>query len=506
VPNTAGSFNNIYQCVPNGQYTVSIALSSNNPDAQNYGVQFQIVNDFVPLSGTVSSTITSNTRHFYSIPVNAQSLQVTLNIANGPALDFIVFDGCNMQTTPGAILGNAAWNEQRVCYYGACTTSIPTRALSSLQATYYVILTSLDIPATSPRTDRDAAHSSNSAKPTSYTITASVGSANCAGSIGNGFCTAAIGFNGNVFTQATTRGTGGVSFWNFQNLTAKHLEAQCLYNFLSKTSCQKNSNGCQNALRVFSCFETFPLCDQSGFQLQPCVDVCNQVDQQCGFGWNINQNQYNCMSDRYVMNSSLPAGCTTITVVPTPTPTPPPVVCTTIPTDVTQFVLYTTDCTPRVPCCNINQIQTTFSKLINIQPSQFIINQFVQGNQEFTGVIVGSTCETSTSELARLINSLIDANFLNGLAGTCLDDAVLDFIYTNTSVPSYIINPNPIPVPFPVPVPVPVPVPNPNGPPQQIVQTIIQRIVTVNSPASSQYEVLCAFVVLFVSVIAFLLL
>jgi len=94
--------------------------------------------------------------------------------------------------------------------------------------------------------------------------------------------------------------------WINSNYAALDNEANCLFNQLyQKFRVQPCWSGvtseCNDTLRRFACYETFPRCDSNGFFVGTCRKACNAVVHQC-VNWfeTVGLEAYNCTSDRYV--------------------------------------------------------------------------------------------------------------------------------------------------------------------------------------------------------------
>jgi len=289
---------NTYSCA-SGLYYVDVALASTS---QGGGFQLQVINDWVPLSGSTSGTIIGAARHFFSVANTGNSaLTFKLTINSGPALRFIVFDGCGQTTT---------FSETKIAAFGDTYTFVPTLAKHSGSNTYYVELYS-DFPSTAnPEWARN--NNDHAETPTSYTLQAIQGGANCGAAPSTGFCADSSIAGVNVWSDITT-----TSVWKFVDSNLKDKEAQCIYTDLSDR-CVYPTDECRKWLKVFSCLEVFPQCDGTGFQLPTCFDVCHQVELACGAFENDNDYPFQCCRDRYTTSST-----STCFNIPPPPPPPP---------------------------------------------------------------------------------------------------------------------------------------------------------------------------------------
>jgi len=229
-----------------------------------------------------------------------------LTVNSGPAVAFIVYDGCN-----GGDRGT--FSETQICAFGDCYIWVPTFAKHSKSSTYYVnVFTNFpsDGAAEWLRNNNDRADT-----PTDYTLTLVSGAANCAAAPSGGFCSDASIAGVNVWADISIQ-----SVWKFVDPVLKNQEAECLYEQLSDR-CVYPTDECRYWLKIFSCLETFPQCDSNGFQLAPCVDVCNKVEEACGGFTEVAGFvfPFECCRDRYIDDGS----ASTCYNIPPPPPPPP---------------------------------------------------------------------------------------------------------------------------------------------------------------------------------------
>jgi len=292
----------VYSFANPGTYYVDVSnpLSASGDSSVVY---VQVVNSWVDLSGSVSSSIIGQTRHFYRLSNAASAISIDLTISEGPSLNMIVFDGL---VSPGSDL-RAGFQETVVCSFGTCSVYIPSFAKHSLSDTFYIEIDSASISADNNELTR--AKNNNAEKPTRYTLSATLGTANCAAPPATGFC-ASNEEGGNVWSEINN------SVWNYERPDLKDAEAEC--RFLSLVDgCPNPSVECRRWLKVLSCLESFPQCDGSGFQMGICQDVCFEVSKVCG---GFVRPEFNCCSDKYVAgNDSTISTCYNI-----PPPPPPP--------------------------------------------------------------------------------------------------------------------------------------------------------------------------------------
>jgi len=304
VANTAGDQSscgvsygcNTYACA-SGLFYVDVDLSGTSGGS---AFELQVINQWVPLSGSASSTILGAARHFYSVSsTNGNALTFKLTVHSGPALRFIVFDGCAQSAT---------FSETKIAAFGETYTWVPTLAKHSGASTYYIELYSDFDSQENAEWNRN--NNDRAQTPTSYTLQSITGGANCGAAPSGGFCSDSSIAGVNVWSDITSS-----SVWKFVDSDLKDQEAECLYNELSDR-CVYPTDECRYWLKVFSCLETFPQCDAGGFQLAMCVDVCSQVEEACGdFPVEF---PFQCCRDRYTSDSS-----STCFNIPPPPPPPP---------------------------------------------------------------------------------------------------------------------------------------------------------------------------------------
>lgn len=137
-----------------------------------------------------------------------------------------------------------------------------------------------------------------------FTLTFDVGTANCELPTEDlSFCTPWINY----------------PVWSVANQVQLDGEAQCRYEQLrwrfvqedtDLTDCSGQvcytgiSTACDQALRQFSCYESFPPCDLSGFITSTCQGFCKQVEEVCGLSFtSVDLVHYDCSSDRYLSDN-----------------------------------------------------------------------------------------------------------------------------------------------------------------------------------------------------------
>jgi len=155
-------------------------------------------------------------------------------------------------------------------------------------------------------------------KSTDYVLSVELGSANCGAPPTTGFC-ADTDFEGvNVWTGITSS-----SVWSYVRSDWKDEEAQCRFEELVDR-CPFPTPECRQWLKIFSCLESFPQCDGSGFQVGICRDVCEQVEDVCGpFLAGVPHEEFACCSSKYVDTVGNSTADTTCYTLPPPPPPPP---------------------------------------------------------------------------------------------------------------------------------------------------------------------------------------
>ena len=299
----------VYSFTTPGTYHVDVDYSISFGSGAVY---LQVVNTWVDLSGSVTNSIIGQTRHFYRLSNAASAVSIDLTISEGPSLTLIVFDDF---VSPGSSLV-AGFQETLQCSFGTCSVYIPSFSEHSLSDTFYIEIDSASIFG-GPVNQFGSAAQYNRAtnvhteKPTRYTLSATLGTANCATPPSTGFCASAIE-GGNVWSEINN------SVWDYERPDLKDNEAFCRFSDLVQ-KCPNPSEECRKWLKVFSCLESFPQCDGSGFQMGVCQDVCLEVTDACGSFKSLRE-EFGCCSDRYVAgNDSTISTCYNI-----PPPPPPP--------------------------------------------------------------------------------------------------------------------------------------------------------------------------------------
>merc|ERR1712130_884964 len=124
-------------CVAPGTYDVTITA----PGAPG-SVEYQYVNQWVSLSSSVSDSLRGREAHFYEITDANQALSVVLTVTSGPAVEFILSEGCS------SVTGAVRYQETKTCAFGECPIWIPTRPESPRASSLYVIVDSQTVSAT----------------------------------------------------------------------------------------------------------------------------------------------------------------------------------------------------------------------------------------------------------------------------------------------------------------------------------------------------------------------
>jgi hypothetical protein len=262
-------------------------------------------NAFTPLTATGAAnneiTIQGYDRHFYKVAAMEngvpKSVVIRINVAHGPRLvvdaadtEYFVdwyangiidtdTDTARGQSTALKVNdvhadvidavaddGYRGWTRRQVAEHGETRIEIATRAMHPHSDWIYIWVAPEQEGAFAP-----------CEKPTVYSISATVGSANCGANVGTGFCSTIAAAAG-----AAGAGTALGSIFTPVNATSKHLEAQCRYNKMLACYCPRPSAQCLAALATFSCLESFHECDPDGFWVGMCRDQCNLVEELCG--------------------------------------------------------------------------------------------------------------------------------------------------------------------------------------------------------------------------------
>ena len=291
-----------YSCA-SGLYYIDVDLSGTSSDDAGVAVELLVVNQWVDLSSSASATLLGSEKHFYRVANSLNALTFKLSVHSGPALRFIVFDGC--------FKALGTFQETQVCAFGECYIWVPTLAKHSGSANYYVEILS-DFGTDEAEWLRN--NNNRAEAPTDYTIQVISGSGNCAAPPTGGFCSDASFAGVDVWSDLTNN-----QVWSFVDPTLHDQEAHCLYEELTDR-CVYPTDECRYWLKVFSCLESFPQCDSTGFQQAPCVDVCNKVEEVCGSFDDASNFEYpfQCCRDRYSADST-----GTCFNIPPPPPPPP---------------------------------------------------------------------------------------------------------------------------------------------------------------------------------------
>jgi hypothetical protein len=269
----------------------------------SYSIRAQ--NAFTSLNSAASPAIQIHgfDRHYFKVAASdngvPKSVVIRLNVQNGPRLvvdaadtEFFVDQYANGKLTAGAgttgrgqatpllvndahastvgftvggavVGGYRGWTRRQVAEHGETRIEISTRAMHPHSDWIYIWVT--------PEQDGTNAPCE---KPTTYTISATTGTANCGAVGGTGFC--------NTAASGSVAGIGGANFFLNVNATSKHAEASCRFNKITACYCPRPSAACLAALQAFACLETFHECDPDGFAVGMCRDQCNLVEELCG--------------------------------------------------------------------------------------------------------------------------------------------------------------------------------------------------------------------------------
>merc|ERR1712137_601819 len=268
-------------CVAPGTHDVTINAPAGVPST----VEYQVVNQWVSLTGSASGSLRGREAHFYEITNANQALSIVLTVQSGPAVEFMVMEGWDLSNN------GARFQETKTCAYGDCPIWISTSTESPRASSLYVVIDSQSI--SSGRFENDLL-----AKDTTYQISVTRGSANCCAAPSSGFCADASSGSVNVFSSASN---GQV--WSFSNVTAKNNEAECYYNGIISGTCSVYTQTCRNYIKTLACLTVFPQCDASGYQMSVCNDVCVGAIAACGDDAAL-LNTLGCGSDRFAMNNN----------------------------------------------------------------------------------------------------------------------------------------------------------------------------------------------------------
>jgi len=266
-------------CVAPGTYDVTITA----PGAPG-SVEYQYVNQWVSLTSSASDSLRGREAHFYEITDANQALSVVLTVTSGPAVEFVLSEGCSSENV-------VRYQETKVCAHGDCPIWIPTSPESPRASSLYVIIDSQTI--SGGRFENE-----DLAKDTEYTIRVTRGVANCGAAPSTGFCADTSSGSVNVFSTASNS-----QVWRFSNTTAKNLEAECYYNTLLDGQCSISTQECRNYLKTLACLTVFPQCDASGYQMPVCSAICSGITSACGNDQGL-LNLLGCGSDRFAMNAT----------------------------------------------------------------------------------------------------------------------------------------------------------------------------------------------------------
>lgn len=243
-----------------------ITVSGNGDQFVDFG--FQVVNQFTPLSGLVSSSILGSYVHAWSATgIAGNSFTVELEVLSGPALSIQLSFDC---TT------DSCFSENYHCDHGSCPFTINTLADHPGTNTVYIQLYS-DFPSQ----DADIAPGFNRMRTlktetsTFYNLEVTVGTQNCVSLPTAAQAPFCASVSDNIFSAYASS-----SIWSY-NITSHDLSAQCLYNQLLVTECSYRSTDCLHALKAFACASLFPACDTHGFLTNPSVAICEQISN-CG--------------------------------------------------------------------------------------------------------------------------------------------------------------------------------------------------------------------------------
>jgi hypothetical protein len=218
-----------------------------------------------------------NWQHFlYSFSSDTSVLSVTLEIhVEGDAPQDGVF--VTLSTDPCFTAGHLLKNVWCSAEYDSwvCELQIPTRAEHTGATQYYV-----DVYG----------------RRGSFSLTYVAGWDNCAVPADLAFCAPYVDYHS----------------WDLENNAQLDDEASCRYqdlyaafirtdNDCSEVCWKGISDECDDHLKRFSCYESFPPCDQNGFLTSTCTQFCDLVESTCSIAFSsVGYQQYDCQSTQYI--------------------------------------------------------------------------------------------------------------------------------------------------------------------------------------------------------------
>lgn len=261
----AGIYSEI-NCGASQSYLVTVSASGS--EFVDFG--FQVVNQFTPLSGPISTSILGNYIHAWSVTGLAlNSYTIDLQIISGPALELLVSYDC--------FLGSC-FSESFYCDHGSCSFSVSTLADHPGSNNAYIqIISNAQSSQNVVGSGYNRLRMIDTETTTFYNLNVLIGSQNCISVPSSNsslapFCSSS---NDDIFTSYVSS-----TIWNF-NVTEHDLSAQCLYNQL-RSVCSYRSTDCSHALKAYACALSFPSCDANGFITTPSQTICQQIVSTCG--------------------------------------------------------------------------------------------------------------------------------------------------------------------------------------------------------------------------------
>jgi len=253
--------------VPAGDYLLWVM--SDNPSAPGvtYTIQPSLYTSTQIKENTaVTYTFTAadDIAFFNLIASDAKSVVFDVNVLVGPSVTVEIFNGnCS---------SNLAKVTDYTCFFGHC--QIPFSWSSDIvnSTLFSVVVTG--------------------SAPSSFNISYTVGSSNCAKPTGLNVCSAV---NYNV--------------WNFNNAAWRDSAAGKRYEqlyqaFCPPCQCRGLSESCNKTLVQYACAETFRACDSAGYQATPCKLSCTNVEDSCGQSFtDVGLSELECSHNWYQSNS-----------------------------------------------------------------------------------------------------------------------------------------------------------------------------------------------------------
>jgi hypothetical protein len=258
-------------------------------------------------SSNTNAQLSGVDRDFYVTNSNGQSVVWTVTVHSGPAVRIRIRDAPSES--------EARWSyKEQWCSYGECTIEVATRAQHPATSQNFYI-------------ELDRGSEQRFEKDTLYSIAASVGSQNTAGTLvsvtsGLEFCGILGEFEADQVQDSQS------SVWT-ADFAARDQEAAALIDgIVSGDFFQPPpSPECLDALAIWACVSTFLETDGDGFVLAPCRSHCETVVEECGdWVYAAGLPEFDCENSRYVDGVDSPcSGRRVIEPPPVPTVIPSPI-------------------------------------------------------------------------------------------------------------------------------------------------------------------------------------